>query len=510
MTRIDANRPVVATNVTPPPGSAAPTTATSATTRPAADEAQMQAFRQLRAAQAEMLKQLVMFFMGHIAAAQAKGAPKKGLVKSKAAPYGSEKLRAQGGKGWKDLARKANIGGAKDITRFHQAMDKLEASRARVVTDGTTPKKALTFSAEEVARIKAAPTPEAAKAEVLKIIGERTGKNLGDRGDRVSRSKKEGAEREALNAILGTRVKAGHEKNATSAIILDGLAESVACAIRSHQPAPAAQAPTVAAQAPTVAVPGQQFGDDAPVGPPPPPPQAPPPQGPPPASSGEVTVDVGDYQDPAGKAGELASPLIFDLAGVGLKMKAGEKVFIDIDGDGKGEIITNLDDGVGLLVFDALAGVEVEGAGRDYFGDRTDLTAYGIHSGREDGLWENGFDALRALCEHFELVRGDKQHLDEHDLALLEKEIGLRMRLEGLLGKDRTFKELGITRINLGDPKKIQSIKAAQEDRFGNKLMKQEGATFLVKGIEREYADIWFNVLARDVEADSRKAEVRP
>jgi hypothetical protein len=499
MTRIDANRPVVATNVAPPPGSAAPTTATTGTTRPAADEAQMQAFRQLRAAQAEMLKQLVMFFMGHIAAAQGKGAPKKGLVKSKAAPYGSEKLRGQGGKGWKDLAKKANIGGAKDITRFHQAMDKLEASRARVVTDGTTPKKALTFSAEEVARIKAAPTPEAAKAEVLKIIGERTGKNLADKGDRLSRSKKEGAEREALNAILGTRVKAGHEKNATSALILDGLAESVACAIRSHQPTASSEL----AQPPVVAVPGQQFGDDAPVVPPPP-------VTPPPPSSGEVTVDVGDYQDPAGKAGELASPLIFDLAGVGLKMKAGEKVFIDIDGDGKGEIITNLDDGVGLLVFDALAGVEVEGAGRDYFGDRTDLTAYGIHSGRDDGLWENGFDALRALCEHFELVRGDKQHLDEHDLALLEKEIGLRMRLEGLLGKDRTFKELGITRINLGDPRKIQSIKAAQEDRFGNKLMKQEGATFLVKGIEREYADIWFNVLARDVEADAKNAEVRP
>jgi len=504
MTRIDANRPVVATNVTPPPGSAAPAAATSAATRPAADEGQMQAFRQLRAAQAEMLKQLVMFFMGHVAAAQAKGAPKKGLVKSKAAPYGSEKLRAQGGKGWKDLAKKANIGGARDITRFHQTMDKLEASRARVVSDGTTPKKALTFSAEQVARIKAAPTPEAAKAEVLKIIGERTGKQLGDKGGRLSRSPREGAEREALNAILGTRVKAGHEKNATSALILDGLAESVACAIRSHQPAAAGEL----VQPPVVAVPGQQFGDDVPVGPAPPP-QAPP-QSPPPSSSGEVTVDVGDYQDPAGKAGELASPLIFDLAGVGLKMKAGEKVFIDIDGDGKGEIITNLDDGVGLLVFDALAGVEVDGAGRDYFGDRTDLTAYGIHSGREDGLGENGFDALRALCEHFELVRGDKQHLDEHDLMLLEKEIGLRMRLEGLLGKDRTFKELGITRINLGNPKKIQSIKSAQEDRFGNKRMKQEGATFLVKGIEREYADIWFNVLARDVEADSRLAEVRP
>lgn len=487
MTRIDSNRPVTATNVTPPSGPAAATGAAAPATRTQADEGQMQAFRQMRAAQAEILKQLVTFFMGIAAAQGAKGAPKKGLVKSKAAPYGSEKLRTQGGKGWKDLAKKANIGGAKDITRFHQAMDKLEGSRARVVTDGTTPKKALTFSPAEVARIKAAPTQEAAKAEVMKIIGERTGKNLSDKGDRVSRSKKEGTEREALNALLGTKVKAGHEKNATSALILDGLADSVACAVRSHQPQSelVGQAPVVAAP------PSAQYGDDVPnvpIAPTPPPPP-----------SGEVTVDVGDYQDPAGKAGELASPLIFDLAGVGLKMKAGEKVLIDIDGDGKGEIITNLDDGVGLLVFDALAGVEVDGAGRDYFGDRTDLTAYGIHSGRDDGLWENGFDALRALCERMELVHGDKQHLDAADLAMLEKEIGLRMRLEGLLGKDRTFAELGITRINLGDATKIQSIKAATEDRFGNKLMKQQGATFLVKGQEREYADIWFNVLARDV-----------
>lgn len=505
MTRIDTARPVTATNVTnvtnvtPPGTNAAAAGAATPTGRTQADAGQMQAFREMRAAQAAILKQLVTFFMGISAAQGAKGAPKKGLVKSKAAPYGSAKLRAQGSKGWKDLAKKANIGGAKDITRFHQAMDKLEGSRARVVPEGTAPKKALTFSPAEVARIKAAPTQEAAKAEVMKIIGERTGKNLSDKGDRVSRSKKEGTEREALNALLGTKVKAGHEKNATSAIILDGLADSVASAVRSHQPQSA-----VTGQQPVVAVPpGTQYGDDAPC-------NVPVQPTPPPAPSGEVTVDVGDYQDPAGKAGELASPLIFDLAGVGLKMKAGEKVFIDIDGDGKGEIITNLDDGVGLLVFDALAGVELDGAGRDYFGDRTDLTAYGIHSGRDDGLWENGFDALRALCERMELVHGDKQHLDAADLAMLEKEIGLRMRLEGLLGKDRSFADIGITRINLGDPTRIQSLKAATEDRFGNKLMKQQGATFLVKGQEREYADIWFNVIARDVAADAKQPAVRP
>jgi len=493
--RVDANRPVTATGTAQPQGAAA-TAAASETQRVQASEQQMQAFRAMRAAQADMLKQLLTAIFGHIAQGLGGAAPKKGLSKSTNAPYGSHKLRANKDAkgGWSQLAKKANIGGAKDIARFNQAMDKLAGSRARVVEDGTTPKRALKFSADEVARIKAAPTEADAKKIVMQIISERTGVKLSDKGGKIDRSKKDGAEREALNKLLGTKVKAGHEKNATSALILDGLADSVTHAVRStqtNQNGGELQAP------PPAAPPGGTYGDDATSTPPPA-------QTAPPPASGEVTVDVGDYQDPAGKAGELASPLIFDLHGVGLKMKTGEKVFIDIDGDGKGEIITNLDDGVGLLVFDALDGAEFEGAGRDYFGDRTDLTAYGIHSKNDDGMWDNGFDALRALCEHFDMVRPDKQHLDAKDLAVLEKEIGLRMRIEGLMGKDRTFAELGITRINLGDPTKIQSIKSAQEDRFGNKLMKQEGATFIVKNVERDYADIWFNVIARDVEADAR------
>ncbi len=498
MTRIDASRPMTTASTF---GSATPV-ATSGTTEASAPRAtasseQMAAMRQLRAAQAEILRQLVGYILGHVAQAMGGAGVKKGLSKSKAAPYSSDLLRSQGDQGWKALSKKAGIGGAKDITRFSQSMDKLEKSRARVLTPEAAAgaKKKLTFSPDEVARIKAAPTQEAAKAEVLKIISERTDKSLSPLGDKLSRSKKQNNEREALNALLGTKVKAGQEKNATSAIILDGLADSVASAVRSHTPMSSELSPP-----PVVAAP-PTFGDDATA------PTTPPTC--PPEHAGEVSVDIGDYTDPANKAGELASPLIFDLAGVGLKIKRGERVEIDIDGDGKGEIITNLDDGIGLLVFDALDGIEVPGAGRDYFGDRTDLSAYGISSGRDDGLWDNGFDALRALCERFNLVHGDKQHLDADDLAFLEAEVGLRMRIEGLFGQDRSFKELGITRINLGNPHAIQSINAASLDRFGNKLMKQEGATFVVGGVERDYADIWFNVVARSVDgrADPSKSE---
>jgi hypothetical protein len=488
MTRIEGNRPVstgFAVNNAAGPQSAG----MAAEVKTAqANHQQMQAFREMRAAQAEMLKNLLTAIMGQVAALQGGAGVKKGLTKGTGAPYGSAALRNNN---LNDLVGKANIRGAKDVVRFQQSMEKLAGARARTLSpeQAAQSTKKLTFTAEEAARIQAAPDDAAAKKIVMQIIGERTGTNLSDKSPRLSRSKKESEERNALNSLLGTNVKAGQEKNATSALILDGLAESVVHAVRSAAPMSAAPAiPTTPANS-SGNVPVS--GDGISV------PRAPESSSPPTQAPTELSVDVSDYSDAANKAGELASPLIFDLAGTGLKLKKGERVEVDIDGDGKGEIITNLDNGIGLLVFDALDGVDVKGAGRDYFGDRTDLSAYGIVSGRDDGFWDNGFAALRALCERFGLVYGEKQHLDEKDLAFLEREVGLRMRIEGLFGSDRTFKECGITRVHLGDPDKIQSLEQASADRFGNKLMKQAGATFVVHGKEREYADIWFNVVAR-------------
>ena len=71
------------------------------------------------------------------------------------------------------------------------------------------------------------------------------------------------------------------------------------------------------------------------------------------------------------------------------------------------------------------------------------------------------------------------------------------MRLDGVGGADKRFADLRITRINLGDAKKTQSIRDAASDAFGNKLMKQAGATFVVAGKTRAYADLWFNIQAR-------------
>ncbi|MFZ9887465.1 MAG: hypothetical protein ACO3JL_08170, partial [Myxococcota bacterium] len=83
-------------------------------------------------------------------------------------------------------------------------------------------------------------------------------------------------------------------------------------------------------------------------------------------------------------------------------------------------------------------------------------------------------------------------------------------RIEGLFGDDRTFAEVGITRVNLGDKARIEHIDEAKTDRFGNRLMRQAGATFVVDGLVREYADIWFAVWARSTTTvDARSQGIR-
>jgi hypothetical protein len=391
-----------------------------------------------------------------------------------------------------ELANDAEIEGGDDRQRFESAMNKLATCSANPKSvspesgNGNSQTK-LTLSGAQIAAIQNAPNAAAAKLEVLKAISAQTGipvdqldpTNAGKKGNRKAR--------EALNALLGTNIQDGREKNAGSAILLDAICESVANGVRAL-PLPAAATTTgqmhgMGGEFPGIndpAVPNP--GTGVPVAPERPP--------------EEISLD--DYLDPAKDIRELNSPLIFDLAGTGLKLKQGELIEIDLDGDGKKEVITNLDKGMGLLVFDSKCKIRGDtAAGRDYFGDRTDLSYYGIVPRSIDKRWKNGFEPLRVMAEHFELVHKDKQYLDAADLAFLEKEVGLRMRLDGVKGSDRRFADVGITRIDLGDARKIVSMKDAKEDGFGNKLMTQAGATFVVKGKTREYADLWFNVQAR-------------
>jgi len=167
----------------------------------------------------------------------------------------------------------------------------------------------------------------------------------------------------------------------------------------------------------------------------------------------------------------MSTPLIFDLAGTGPVIRGHEMVREDLDGDGLDEVVTDLAFGSGLLVLDA---------------SRVGPRRAGVR---------HGFDALRAIAEDLGLAGGDKQHLDSDDLSFLEERIGLRMRVGGFAGGDVRFAELGITRIDLGDPEEV--LEDAAADLFGNRYVRQTGARFTVRGQVREYVGMCFRIQAR-------------
>ncbi len=180
------------------------------------------------------------------------------------------------------------------------------------------------------------------------------------------------------------------------------------------------------------------------------------------------------------KGYSTSSPLSFDLNGDGVKT-SNEKVFFDIDGDGKLDLINNSADGV--LVFDANAnGISGEN-GLEVFGDNTDLN----NDGQKDGF-NNGFEALRALAQRENLVGLNDNILSAEDITILEEKYGLGIKL-GYNGETKTLSELGITEINLGAPNQTETKK--NFDNNGNNLMTQQGATFTMNNKTFEYADIW-------------------
>ena len=176
------------------------------------------------------------------------------------------------------------------------------------------------------------------------------------------------------------------------------------------------------------------------------------------------------------------SPLSFDLNGDGVKT-SDELVQFDIDGDGIVDTINNSADAV--LVFDADGdGISGE-SGLECFGDNTDLDG----DGKADGF-ANGFDALKALAKKENLINGvDDNKLDENDLKILEEKYGLKIKTGGYNSEATSLFDAGITEINLATTDDVELQK--NYDGKQNDLMTQEGATFVVNGEEREYADLW-------------------
>ncbi|MFZ9888864.1 MAG: hypothetical protein ACO3JL_15300, partial [Myxococcota bacterium] len=341
-------------------------------------------------------------------------------------------------------------------------------------------KRSVSLSPKEIEKIRAAPNQEAAKKLALEALTGKKGTQESRLGNLGFLTGAASNNTQAVNKLLGTHLGWGPRKNERAGDLLERMACSVAETVRSSEGKHKARNVNEFSGA------GGAAEDCGPT-------------------KGPTHLDLSEFLCAAKSIAELTSPLIFDLIGAGLELREGERIALDLDGDGREELITDLDDGIGLLVFAPGQDDEDGGSARAFFGDRTDLSAYGVDAPQHDGFWEHGFAALRALCERYDLVHGDKQHLDAADLRLLEDEVGLRMRVGGLLGEDRRFAELGITRINLGAPERTDRIEHAAVDRFGNRLMTQDGATFVIDEQTRPYADIWFAVWSRAELADEHR-----
>ena len=179
---------------------------------------------------------------------------------------------------------------------------------------------------------------------------------------------------------------------------------------------------------------------------------------------------------------QTCSPLSFDLNGDGVKT-SDELIQYDIDGDGKLDTINDSADAI--LVFDA-DGDGISGEdGSECFGDNTDLDGDGVADGYKDG-----FEALKALANKEGLVDGVNDNtLDVDDLKILEEKYGLQIKTDGYNSEASSLFDAGITEINLSTTDETTLNK--NYDGQYNDLMTQEGATFVVNGEEREYADIW-------------------
>lgn len=187
-------------------------------------------------------------------------------------------------------------------------------------------------------------------------------------------------------------------------------------------------------------------------------------------------------------------PLVFDLKGRGIKTGT-RKVLFDLFGSGKRDKtqwMNDVDDGVGILVFNVKGDGKSGKNGAEVFGDRTDLEGLGRPSG-----YANGFAALRGLAEKAVAEGVLTRHaveddiLDAADLAALEKAYGLKMKVGGLNKEAISLAKAGVSSIALS---KAVPQRANDFDGQQNDLMMQQGAVFLrTDGTIGTYMNVWLS-----------------
>ncbi len=185
-------------------------------------------------------------------------------------------------------------------------------------------------------------------------------------------------------------------------------------------------------------------------------------------------------------------PLVFDLKGTGIKTSP-KKVLFDLYAYGqsdKTQWMNDLEEGTGILVFDATGSGGSGKNGGEVFGDRTDLTGVGQPTG-----FANGFEALTGLARKAVGAGVLKQDvldqgiLDEKALAALEKAYGLKMKTGGFNRKPISLAAAGVKAIALS---KEATQRAPDFDGQANDLVLQPGAVFLrADGTTGSYMNVW-------------------
>jgi hypothetical protein len=192
-------------------------------------------------------------------------------------------------------------------------------------------------------------------------------------------------------------------------------------------------------------------------------------------------------------------PLVFDLIGRGVKTSP-RKVLFDLFGYGRADKMQGMNDieeGTGVLVFDATGRGGSGKDGRELLGDRTSLSG-GLPEG-----FANGFAALKGLAAKaardgvLSRETADGGVLDQKALEALETAYGLKMRIGGLHGRTISLAAAGVKAIALSDR---PASRVGDFDGRGNALMVQPGAVFLrADGSVGSYMNIWLTAKIGDL-----------
>jgi hypothetical protein len=185
-------------------------------------------------------------------------------------------------------------------------------------------------------------------------------------------------------------------------------------------------------------------------------------------------------------------PLVFDLANTGIKTSSRKAIY-GITGtkdDDKLKWLNEVEEGMGILVFDADKDGASGRTGLELFGDQSDLNG----DGKSDGF-PDGFSTLRAFVDRASrdgVLPPDARArglLDASALAALEKAYGLKMKVGGFNRVPVTLKTAGVKEISFSE---APAEPAREFDGRGNGLSLHPGAAFSrPDGSRGIYANVW-------------------